>query len=69
MDAHTYYSAMFSPEDQHDNRRFGVYMFGILAVIVLVTAAFYMLSRDDLSTQYRLTFRSQSASHVYQGLY
>ncbi len=37
---------MSSPEDQQDNRRFGVFMFGILAVIVLATAALYMLSRD-----------------------
>lgn len=44
---------MSSPEDQRENRRFGVFIFGILAIIVLVTAAFYMLRRD--TTEYRLS--------------
>ncbi len=37
---------MSSPEDQQENRRFGVFIFGILALIVIITAAFYMLARD-----------------------
>ncbi len=37
---------MSSPEDQDDNRGFGVFVFGMLAVLMLVAAAFYMLGRD-----------------------
>ncbi len=37
---------MSSPEDQEDTRRFGVFVFGMLAVAILALAAFFMLERD-----------------------